>query len=306
MNSTLQVGTLVVNRTQPAWGPGKIVKISPDRVHVLWRDLPDRRAKVMVASAVERATEQQDPVLDNLPPLVENDGRLLLPRERLTFQQAVAKFLARFPQGFSDPSYIGDMHHGERRYKWAAHEFYVERLGGRLLRDLISSDLDGLVHRVEQCMSQVNLLYMTESAAIRDALKDASAAYSLFTKLADLLEADAVSEAVFTPYAEAVCALPAERGRVATWTVATILPYLAQPDRHILLKPEVTKKAAESLGFELNYRSDPNWLTYSSLLRMAAIYREKLAPLKPVDLIDVQSFFFVTGGGAYGGDVPGK
>jgi len=65
----------------------------------------------------------------------------------------------------------------------------------------------------------------------------------------------------------------------------------------MFLKPEVTRNAAASLAFELNYRPEPNWLTYKSLLRMAEIYREKLVDLKPQDLIDVQSFFWVACGG---------
>lgn len=37
-------------------------------------------------------------------------------------------------------------------------------------------------------------------------------------------------------------------GRVATWPVATYLPYLWQLDRHNFLKPEVTKTFADRVG----------------------------------------------------------
>jgi hypothetical protein len=291
-----QVGTLVVHPKLPEWGPGKIVKVGPDRLYVVWRDLPDREAKVMLPSAVQRAADQHDSVLENLPPLIEKDGKLALPSRRVTFEQAVARFLAQFPKGFYDPAYIGDLTHGERHYKWMAHEYYVQHLGDGRLRHLLESDLTALVQEVERCIGKVNLLYLTEAAALRDALRVGQAARSFFATLADVLDADGISEEVFAPYARAVCDLPAERGRVATWTVATIIPFLAQPDRHMFLKPEVTKNVAASLGFELNYRSEPNWLTYSSLLKMADVYRQKLAPLKPRDLIDVQSFFWVTAG----------
>ncbi len=117
--------------------------------------------------------------------------------------------------------------------------------------------------------------------------------------LGKLLDAEEISEAVLAPYFETVCALPAHRGPVAKWTVATIIPFLAQPHRHMFLKPEITKKAADSLGFELNYRPEPNWLTYKCLLRMAEIYGEKLAGLKPRDLIDVHSFLYVVCGEGY-------
>ncbi|MFN7949910.1 MAG: hypothetical protein U0Z53_31470 [Blastocatellia bacterium] len=288
-----QAGTLVESPARPEWGPGKIVRVVPERVYVIWRDRPGREAKAIVTSALRLAADQHDPVLDHLPPLIEKDGKLMLPTERITFQQAVNTFLARFPQGFQDPAYISDPETGERDYKWAAHEYYVQHLGGGRFRELLRNDLPGLVQEVERCISKVNLLYVTEAAALRDALRDENAARSFFTRLADLLEAEKVTEQVFAPYAEAVCDLPATRGRVATWPVATILLFLAQPDRHLLLKPDVTSRAADSLGFQLNYRPEPNWLTYRCLLQMAEIYRDKLAPWKPVDLIDVQSFFWV-------------
>jgi hypothetical protein len=296
----MHVGSLVVQPSRPAWGPGKVVKIAENRVYVVWRDLPDREAKLMVASSVKRAPEQTDPILDNLPPLREKDGKLVLPAARITLKQAVETFLGIFPQGFYDPAFIGDSKkNGERFYKWAAHEYYLARLGGGRFRELLNNDLATLVQEVDRCVGKVNLLHMTEAAAFRDALCDEQAARAFFVTLGNLLEAEEISEAVLAPYFETVCALPAHRGPVAKWTVATIIPFLAQPHRHMFLKPEITKKAADSLGFELNYRPEPNWLTYKCLLRMAEIYGEKLAGLKPRDLIDVHSFFYVVCGDGY-------
>lgn len=295
---SLQVGTLVINPAVPEWGPGKVVKVDSNRVHVVWRDLPDRAAKVMVTSSVQRATDQNDDILDNLPPLVEKEGKLLLPKARVTFKQAVEKFFAYFPLGFDDPRFLGNQKFkGERYYKWAAHEYFVEHLGGNRFRKLLKDDLAGLVKEVERCTGKLNVLHMTESAALRDGLRDDRAAYRFLDALANLLEADEISESVYVPYVDAVCSLPAPRGKVAKWTITTIVPFIAQPDRHMFLKPEVTRNAADSLGFELNYRAEPNWLTYKCLLRMAHIYREMLAKHKPRDLIDVQSFFYVACGG---------
>jgi hypothetical protein len=85
----IHVGTLVVQPSRPDWGPGKVVKVADNRVYVVWRDLPDREAKLMVASSVMRAPEQADPILDNLPPLREKDGKLVLPAARITLKHAV-------------------------------------------------------------------------------------------------------------------------------------------------------------------------------------------------------------------------
>jgi hypothetical protein len=68
------------------------------------------------------------------------------------------------------------------------------------------------------------------------------------------------------------------------WTIATIVAFLARPDRYKFLKPEVTKEAAERRGFALNYKPLPNWLTYSCLHELASILMTELWDLKPRDM----------------------
>ena len=67
----------------------------------------------------------------------------------------------------------------------------------------------------------------------------------------------------------------------------------------MFLKPEVTKTGAEICGFELNYRTEPNWLTYSKLLEFSQYLFKSLSELKPRDMIDVQSFIWCTAEGKY-------
>src|SRR5688572_8285589 len=92
-----QVGDLVLHPKRPEWGPGKIVRVEQETISVVWRDLPGREAKRMNTTVVpfEAAPDPHDDVLDNLPPLVEERGALRLPKERMTFQQAVDAFTAR-------------------------------------------------------------------------------------------------------------------------------------------------------------------------------------------------------------------
>ena len=294
----LSVGTLVLHPNRPEWGPGKIVKRGAGKVFVVWRDLPDRAAKAIVTSVIqlERAPQQHDAILDNLPPLKDVGGVPTLPADRIPFDLAVKLFLAKFPLGFEDPAYIGDSNHGERHYKWVAHQKCDALLGQGRFRRMLSSDLEQLIDAVLSCERSVNLLSPYEKSAFADAMKVENPTRRYLTALCDLLDAPQISRDEFEPYAKAVSDLPAERGRVATWPVATIIPYLAQPERHMFLKPGVTNTAADALGFNLNYSAQLNWLTYSRLLEMARLYRAKLAVLKPRDMIDVQSFFWVACG----------
>jgi hypothetical protein len=65
----------------------------------------------------------------------------------------------------------------------------------------------------------------------------------------------------------------------------------------MFLKPEVTQVAAETLAFDLQYASAPNWTTYSALIRMGNVYLQLLQHMGARDFIDVQSFIYVVGGG---------
>lgn len=66
------------------------------------------------------------------------------------------------------------------------------------------------------------------------------------------------------------------------------------PQTDVLIKPENLKKAAERVWFEINYRSELKWLTYSTVMEFYKYVREKIADLDPKDNIDVQNFIWCT------------
>jgi hypothetical protein len=79
----------------------------------------------------------------------------------------------------------------------------------------------------------------------------------------------------------------------------TVVGFLAQPDRHIFLKPNVTRAAANAYGVRFDYASRPNWATYQSLLSFAERVRRDQHDLGPRDMIDLQSFIWVQGSDEY-------
>ena len=83
----------------------------------------------------------------------------------------------------------------------------------------------------------------------------------------------------------------------AKWPVLTYLPFLWRPDRHMFLKPEVTKGFAERVGhpFVHAYGASPEIGVYESLLDLVARTETEIAAFDPVDRIDVQSFIWVVG-----------
>ena len=79
----------------------------------------------------------------------------------------------------------------------------------------------------------------------------------------------------------------------------TVFGFLAHPDRHVFLKPNVTRVAAREYGFPFAYESRPNWTTYASLLDFASRVTRDQRDLGPRDMIDAQSFIWVQGSDEY-------
>src|SRR6187455_3147682 len=203
--------------------------------------------------------------------------------------RARRKFLRFFPRGFRDETYLD----WERSYKWQTHLRWQEALNREaflgLLRMRRFAEIAARAVRVEQ-RSRHSMIFSFEKMALRDAVKSPAGARAFATGLYDFLHGRGSDKAKFVAWCETVAALPRKQTRVLTWPLVTVFGFIAQPDRHIFLKPLVTKTAAQRYGFEFHYKSKPNWDTYASLLAFADIVRRDLRDLRPRDMIDLQSF----------------
>ncbi len=208
------------------------------------------------------------------------------------------KFLRFFPKGFRDETYLA----WERDYKWETHQRWEEALNrnefGRLLEKREYAEIAARAVRTEQ-RSRHSMIFSFEKMALRDAVKSPAGARGFATGLYDFLHGRGSDEARFTAWCEAVAALPRKQTRVLTWPLVTVFGFIAQPERHIFLKPNVTKISARKYGFDFQYQSKPNWETYTSLLEFAGTVRRDLRDLRPRDMIDLQSFIWVQGSDEY-------
>jgi hypothetical protein len=81
---------------------------------------------------------------------------------------------------------------------------------------------------------------------------------------------------------------------VFTWPIVTLLPFFAQANKFLALKPTNTELMAARMSYDLKYDSTPNWETFDQSLRMAQQLFAKLQPLGAKDMIDVQHFMWLT------------
>jgi hypothetical protein len=208
------------------------------------------------------------------------------------------KFLRAFPKGFRDETYLA----WERDYKWQTHQRWEEVLNRDEFRRLLGrrayAEIGARAVRTEQ-RSQHSMIFSFEKMALRDALKSAAGARAFATGLYDFLHGSGSDEAKFVAWCETVAALPRKQTRVLTWPLVTVFGFIAQPDKHIFLKPVVTKIAAAKYGFDFQYQSKPNWNTYANLIEFAHTIRRDLRDLRSRDMIDLQSFIWVQGSHEY-------
>jgi hypothetical protein len=280
-------------------GLGKIVALEPKAVHVFFATTGARYAtKLRLPAALSFLTPSADPSagLSGMSgfALDPKTGRYGRAGAWISHADAVARFLEAFPGGFTDPRYVGaGKQRGERGCRWRrAHDAFVETLGnGEGEKLLVAGDVAGLVERTLRVERLVRTLHKdAEKASFEDGLADPAAARGFFAALFDLLSTETPDEARFEALAGAVAAVMPAATRESGWPIVTLLPFIARPDLHMLLRPRFACDVAQRLGLELAYHPEPCWATYASLLASTGLLLEKLRPLGARDHIDVEAF----------------
>ena len=280
-------------------GLGKVVALEPKAVHVFFATTDARFAtklRLPMARPLLTPAASTNAWLSRLSGFAfdAKSGRYGLGGAWLSHQEAVARFLDVFPEGFADPRYVGDgTDKRERVFRWRrAHDVYVETLGGgEGERLLAAGDVTGLVERALRVERLVRTLHRdAEKASFEDALKDTDAARGYFAALFELLAAPAPEQSRFEALAAAVAAMAPGPSVESGWPIVTLLPFVARPDLHMLLRPRFACDVALRLGHDLAYEPRPCWSTYSALLGSAEVLLEKLRPLGARDNVDVEGF----------------
>lgn len=300
MASPLTLGTLVEHS---AWGLGKIVEIKPPYfvahfTALIGTETGARRKLLLAAPQISIAAVQADEALDKVvigpgaKKAKSNGGK---PKVKPTLRpvgHAIDWFCREYPKGFQDPKLV-EM---ELDYKRKAHQMFIRHFGnGRGQALLDAGDVQTIAPALDELYRATNIPASFEIMAVHDGLKDGRAAAQLLRSVLDFIDAPPDARS-FARLVDAVSALPApsKGSRVLTWPNVTILPFLADPRRFMVLKPALTQRMAQRLRFNLLYTSRPEWHTYDALQQMSAMLLERLAPLGAEDFIDVQSFMWVT------------
>jgi hypothetical protein len=289
------VGILVEHTV---WRRGKVIEILSPYAIIHFPSLatspqgPQRKLRED-APQLTKSSVQTDPELDHVevgPGKPKKVSKRKVKDLQNLLDEAVAWFEQTYPAKFDDEKFVD----GDMRNKRAAQETFAANFAdgrGAAMVDAgqhaeIAGALDGIFRAT-------NILSPFEVKAVHKALVkgDESATKVLGYTLAFVATPN---QPTFKAMAEAVSQLPADGGKVNTWPIVTLLPFLADPKKFLPLKPTNTELIAARMAFDLKYDSTPNWETYDATLRMAAQLLGRLQQLGAKDMIDVQQFMVVT------------
>jgi hypothetical protein len=289
------VGILVEHTV---WKRGKVIEIISPYAIIHFSALanspqgPQRKLREDAAQ-LTKSSVQSDPELDGVevgPAKPKKMTKRKVKDLANGIDEAVAWFEQTYPAKFEDEKFVDN----DLRNKRSAAEVFQVNFGegkGAAMVDQgkhaeIAGTFDGIFRAT-------NILSPFEIKAVHKAFvkADESSAKVLGCTLAFMATPTMQS---FKQMAEAVSQLPADGGKVFTWPIVTLLPFLADPKRFIALKPTNTELMAARMGTNLKYDTTPNWETYDAALHMANALLARLQPLGAKDMIDVQQFMWVT------------
>ncbi len=301
--SGIRVGSYVTHSLRPAWGVGKVFGQSPQHILVGFSQLPEtERFKRMEwrPGLLERAVDvKTDPELDSWKVDCDSTchyiGAVSKPKRMSkagiwSREDAMERFLNKYSNGFPDAWYRSS----HRDARLAQTKLWHELFPGTTLRELAGDQPHIAAQHILKVLDlrEKPLLHLkNELPRVRAAFMRTEKMTTFIITLADVLDAERLTEAQYTAYLAAFNALeyPAKKTPM-TWPIVSSLPFIAQPHKHMFVKPTATRNAANGLGFELHFKAAPNWKTYDRVLAFSDDLLKFIKPRSGEDMIDVQAF----------------
>lgn len=209
-------------------------------------------------------------------------------RPALDFDYLVSCFRSRFPAGFDDP----DFHDEERGYKKKASDLLKDKLGKEAFEQLLREERYAEIGEIaKQALRSTNLPYPIEKAKLVDGIENSVNQKPFANALYHLLHGTAEMESRFTAFVDVLANMDANK-----WPLATYYQFLASDGKWMFMKPSIMKRMADSLTIALNYKAEPNWLTYLKLQELSDRVDSELRKrqLNPHSRIDVQGFIWAS------------
>lgn len=290
-----QIGAILDCKTKdwiehPGFGLGRVSEDRGDRIDI---DFINSGAKTILKTA-------------DLKPAVPPPG-FQFPGEKVKARSTASRFKVERPPRRPPPDFdhlvecftrffdggfeSEDFQKKERGYKGKAAGILKDKLGKDAFEKLLHDRQHAEVCDIAKHVLQItNLAHYIEKAKFVDH-KNVAYRGRFANGLYDLLHGSDEMEQRFPKF----CDLLSEMG-ANKWTIATYYQFLATDGKWMFMKPSVMKRMADSLKISLNFKPEPNWLTYSKLQELADRVDAELQnrQLKPHSRVDVQGFIWAS------------
>ena len=272
------VGNRVRHRARPEWGIGQVLDVESAKAEVFFVEAGSKVISLRHVSLAILHPAPNHPLLDGI------DAKAVGGSGYRSIRQCIEGFLKAYEGGFYGDAYLRT----ERDYKVEAHELATTILARAELEPLAASGAFAeICHRAMRVVNKTNLIFPNEKMDLKDGLKSAGRQRMFAVALYELLHGKDDVPSRFQRFAAVL-----EDMGAGKWTIGTYFPFLLFPDQHQFIKPAYTKNAATICAFEIGYTPHPDWPAYERMLRFSNYLKSELAPLKPRDNIDVQSFIW--------------
>lgn len=278
--STITQGDRVFHPNKKEWGLGRVLGVTPENIDVFFVGAGAKRlSKSFVGLESVAGSTAKHPLLDNLIETSQIDNAGFV-----TFSAAIERFLAIYPDGLEDKRFQKE----EREANLRGHQFSIQLLGEEELSGLIAKGkYQDVCDRARHVESLTNLLTKSEKTVLYGALDQPINQKTFALALADFLYGTESEEERFKQFVRALHPLG-----ISKWPFVTLFGFIRFPSERAFIKPTAIQNAAKALCWRIAYKPEPNWRTYSAVLRLYKHVRSSLLEegVMPRDHIDVQSF----------------
>jgi len=273
-------GDRVKNTLKQEWGIGEILDVGNGKARIFFvgdglKILNLEYAKLNILSG----DESKHPILDNLVVIGDNDNF-----RYQSLHNSKNVFIEKMPNGFYGEKFLDE----ERNYKVEAHKLSRILLEKNVLYEMLQTkDYAEINKRVLKLVNKTNLIFPQEKMALKDGLLNEELHEKFSHNLYNLLYGKETIRDKFESFIFILGEMDALK-----WPTITYFLFIHFPEKHMFVKPTITKNAAELCGWNIYYEPKPNWKTYKAVLGLSEYLFKELGDLNPRDMIDVQSFLW--------------
>lgn len=213
------------------------------------------------------------------------------------FEAQVNLFLEKYPRGFNDEEWISD-HRGRssgralKRHREPAMGETQELLSKENCERLIGQDRQGeLMDAILGILGGTDLVALKHVKVLKKL--DEGERREFAETIADLLHGEDPFSHRFKRYVEMMTKV---YDGAPSWRIATALPALMYPHKHVCVRRSAFKRQAASIAPTARYSKRTKLRPYKNYQRVAYAVRKRLeaAGQEPRDLLDVHDFVWAT------------